>query len=343
MSVWPAWVKYNKIVVEHFVRHRIVQRMDAVDKLTKMCGFPSPPWLAKMINTLHNQMDEIRRHAEKKCRKILRPDDVFGPPIQYWYDKIHAFRQLIRRSEGKNVNNTNTLRFARRKEIENPEDLSVDQLKDGLQYARQRKKQLKETTPGLRKVHLRNMLIEAQEKGQSSREKGIKAKIEGEHMNRMWYLIKRVTKDPQSPAILKVQRVANNKVMEYNDQASVNDAIQRECKVCFELAHSAPISKSLLDDKLRYLSDEAIALDIILGWYEPPEDMDEATKDILEEIGRMGMKIMAGDKEIILSPDNFERFWRRVNKYTSSSASGLHYRQPHTLKCLLKYSRSKLQ
>jgi hypothetical protein len=33
--------RYNKIVREHLDVHRIVERMDAVDKMTKYCGNPS--------------------------------------------------------------------------------------------------------------------------------------------------------------------------------------------------------------------------------------------------------------------------------------------------------------
>ena len=60
----------------------------------------------------------------------------------------------------------------------------------------------------------------------------------------------------------------------------------------FLLAHSAPIMNSLLGEKLRYLSDEALAKAIITGTYEIPTDLDPATAMILKEIGKLGMKIV---------------------------------------------------
>ena len=33
---------YSKIVRDQFDVHRVVERMDAVDKMTKYCGNPSP-------------------------------------------------------------------------------------------------------------------------------------------------------------------------------------------------------------------------------------------------------------------------------------------------------------
>jgi hypothetical protein len=142
----------------------------------------------------------------------------------------------------------------------------------------------------------------------------------------MWYLIKRTVKDPHSPSVLRVQRVVNGEVKEYVVQEDVEQAIQRECKVRFSLAHSAPIMKSLLGNQLRYLSDETLARTIITGTYDIPSDLDPATKLILEEIGKLGIKIINGEGgEIIISPEDFKHFWRKVNKFTSSSMSGVHY------------------
>jgi hypothetical protein len=66
-----------------------------------------------MIIELYKQMTEIRVHAKKKCRKILRPESDFSPTIQMWYDCIHAYLQLIRLKEGKARNLGNILHFVR--------------------------------------------------------------------------------------------------------------------------------------------------------------------------------------------------------------------------------------
>jgi hypothetical protein len=92
--------------------------MDAVDKMTQYCGYPAPRWLWAMIIKLYKQMTEIRIHAEKRCRKIFRPECNYSPTIQMWYDRIHAYLQLIRMKEGKTRNTGNILRFARKQHIE---------------------------------------------------------------------------------------------------------------------------------------------------------------------------------------------------------------------------------
>jgi len=202
----------------------------------------------------------------------------------------------------------------------------MEELKDGLQLARIRKADLHKQAKGLRKVHLRDCLIDAQTKRQHKRVATIRQKCNREESKQMWFLIKRTVKDPMNPSVLRVQRVVDGEVKDYVVQEDVEQAIQCECEIRFTLAHSAPIMQTLLGERLRYLSDESLARAIITGTYDIPTDLDPATKLILEEIGKLGVKIVNGDEsEIIITPDDFQRFWSRVNEFTSSSMSGIHH------------------
>ncbi len=311
---------------EQFEIHCIVERLNAVDKMTRYCGYPSPNWLRAMIIKLYKQMTEIRVHADKDCHKILRPESNFSPTIQMWYDRIHAYLQLIRLKEGKASNASNIVRFTKRTHIKRPTELTMEELQDGLQFCQIRKADLRQQAQGLRKVHLRDCLLDAQSKKQNERANAIKLKLHQEESKRMWYLIQRTVKDPRSPSVLKVQRVVEGETKEYTVQEDVEQAIQIEFKVRFLLAHSAPIMTSLLGERLRYLSDESLAKAIITGTYNIPTDLDPATAMILKEIGKLGMKIVNGkNNKIIFTPEDFKNFWKKVNKFTSSSMSGVHY------------------
>jgi hypothetical protein len=114
----------------------------------------------------------------------------------------------------------------------------MGQLKDGLQFSRIHKADLRKQAKGLCKVHLRDCLINAQTKKQRKRVAAIKQKCNREESKRMWYLIKQTVKDPHSPSVLRVQRVLNGEVKEYIVQEDVKQAIQRECKIRFFL-HTA--------------------------------------------------------------------------------------------------------
>ena len=102
-----------------------------------------------------------------------------------WYNRIHAYLQLIRIKEGNAKNIGNILRFARRQHIEQPEQLLMDELKDGLQLVCIRKADLRQQAKGLCKVHLQDCLIEAQTKKQHNRVVAIKQKCNRKESKRM--------------------------------------------------------------------------------------------------------------------------------------------------------------
>jgi hypothetical protein len=159
--------------------------------------------VALNVIKLYKQMTEIRIHAKKYCRKILQPDDNFSPTIQMWYDRIHAYLQLIRMKEGKTHNTGNILQFAHPQHIANPKQLTTEELQVGLQFAMIRRADLRKQAKGLRKVNLCDCLVNSMEKKQKKRTAAIKQTINREESKRMWYLIKRTVKDPHSPRVLK--------------------------------------------------------------------------------------------------------------------------------------------
>jgi hypothetical protein len=253
-------------------------------------------------------MTEIRIDAEKKCRKILSPNSNYSRSVHMW-DRIHAYFQLIRMKEGKIKNVGNIIRFAACTNIQDPGKLTMEELKDSLRYCQIQKAELQKQAKGLRKVHLRDCLIDAQTKKQHVRVRNIKQTMNREESKRMWHLIKRTIKDPHSPSMLKVQRVLGGETKEYIIQEAMENVIQRECEIRFSLTHSAPIMSTLLGNRLGYLGDKELARSIITGNFNIPAESDPATTLILKEIGKMGLKIMNGEgKEIIITPEELTHF-----------------------------------
>jgi hypothetical protein len=83
---------------------------------------------------------------------------------------------------------------------------------------------------------------------------------------------------------------------------------------------------TLLGEKLRYLSDKSLAKAVITGMYDIPTNLDPAMVMILKEIGTLGMKIVNGNaNKIIITPEDFRCFWKKVNEFTLLSMSGVHY------------------
>jgi hypothetical protein len=68
--------------------------------------------------------------------------------------------------EEKMKNTGNILHFACCQHINNPKGLTMEELQDGLQFARIRRADLQKQAKELRKVHLQDCLVESMEKKQ---------------------------------------------------------------------------------------------------------------------------------------------------------------------------------
>ena len=112
----------------------------------------------------------------------------------------------------------------------------------------------------------------------------------------------------------------------YTNQEDMVRCIQEETEVRFQLAHSAPITQTSLARKLGYLSDTEVAAQILDGTYDIPDEVDDATVVLLEEIARLGLQLVNGKGEkFVVTPEDFQRYWQGVRERTSSSISKVHF------------------
>ena len=155
---------------------------------------------------------------------------MYSPVIKHWYDRIHAYMDLLKLKQGthKYMNKENVRRNARRRDIKNPASLTVEEIQDALRYCRIRASDLRKQAKSLRKAHLRNCLITAQEKGDKERARAVKQKMDREENVKMWTNIKYVVKDPRSSQVLKVQRLEHGAVCEYTNKEDLERVVQEE-------------------------------------------------------------------------------------------------------------------
>ena len=155
---------------------------------------------------------------------------------------------LLKLKQGthKYMNKGNVRRNAKRRHIKNPASLTVEEIQDALRYCRIRASDLRKQAKSLRKAHLRNCLVAAQEKGDKERARAVKQKMDREENVKMWTNSKYVAKDPMSSQVLKVQRLEHGVVCEYTSKEDIEKVVQEECKSRFTLAHKAPIMKDFL-------------------------------------------------------------------------------------------------
>ena len=109
-----------------------------------------------MMIKLYKQIDKIRIHAEKKCKKIMTQDVEFSQQVQLWYDRIHAYMVLFKVKERTKKIPNMASTMTRKKAIENPSGLTIGEITNDLRFYRIRAKELRKQTKGLRNIYLRN-------------------------------------------------------------------------------------------------------------------------------------------------------------------------------------------
>ena len=149
--------------------------------------------------------------------------------------------------------------------------------------------------------------------------------MERENQTKMWIHINKSQKDARSKSIFHAQRMVEGEVEEATTKEEAEQFIFDETGLRFQLAKDAPLSKTLLIDDLGYLADTDTARQILNGTFPIPDEVDDITTIILEEIGRIGGLTQSGGIDSTVTPDDFRYFWRRVKERTSSSLSGIHF------------------
>lgn len=236
--------RYMQRLEEQMDAHRMDERLDELER--KMTSYPETEEQQAESERLDMQMIEIQCAAEAKCRQIRKPDLPFSMPVRYWGMRRRSYNDLKRCHEGKVRNVANVMNRAKANRIPDPRSLSLQQYIDGAAYCKGQMHKLRLKSRGLRRVHLRDRLIRAEELGDEEGMKGVRRVIQREENSRMWYFINRVTDDPKSGGVLRVERYVNGELETNTEQEDMVSCIQEETEFRFLLAHSAKITNTTI-------------------------------------------------------------------------------------------------
>jgi hypothetical protein len=115
--------------------------------------------------------------------------------------------------------------------------------------------------------------------------------------------------------------------MEHTTQETVERTIFSEVhEKRYTLAGEAPICNGELFRDFGYQSNTKAARAVLNGTYVAPKTSGEATRDLFAEIAAIRRCIPENSVHIVITPAQWKQYWRVVNKETSSSESGIHFR-----------------
>ena len=132
------------------------------DASAQLHANPNDSSAKKDLDAIDMQTVEIQAAGEKQCRKFCTGLISFSLLVNLWIHEKWAYQALARVAMGRCNNVGNALRRAKRAGITNV-TLTHDKCLAGIEACRQWLKALSTSACSLRKVHLRDCLINAED------------------------------------------------------------------------------------------------------------------------------------------------------------------------------------
>jgi hypothetical protein len=143
--------------------HKMTHRLDECKRAIQ--GYPSPPDAVKKMEALDKQMVEMQLARKKQCQPICSANLPFSEPVRTLHFRRRAYQGLLARLQHKAPRSSNIIWQAIKAGISQLRLLLPNQCLDGIEACSRKLKGLQTHAHGLRKVHLCNCLIQAQDGG----------------------------------------------------------------------------------------------------------------------------------------------------------------------------------
>ena len=235
------------------------------------------------------------KKGEKQCRKITSQYNLpCSPEIQRVHRLQNAYANLQRYLEGRSKN-SNIITSATKAGIENPRNMSVAKCIAGVTACRRKMKDLEKKADNLRREHLRDRLLLADKKGDVKRKKEIQQIMNNKRSKDEWRRIKHGIGKPNVGAITKIQKQVDGVVVDITDVDRMNKEIQ-------DTARDRLIQKSSLKIRLGNFGETIFAKQLLEGTGDIPLDVEEATKELIEEMMVLWDKMVSKHEAPLISP-----------------------------------------
>ncbi len=250
------------------------------------------------------------KHTEKKCCRLKSGCIPFSPELSLWIRQSQVYRLLLRWHAGKIHNCGNLWRTARRCQINAPFQLTVDNIKLRLRICEEKCDYFWKHGKRHRRQHLNQCLERVQEWEDKAAEHQILAIIKREKDRAFWRRLNfALGKHIRGRSVCAVQvEDGAGGVVDYDTEETVQQAIFNEVHhKWYNLAEEAPICQGGLRGQFGYTSTSPTAKTVLDGTYNFPPDMDEATRELFEEITQVCTIIPSDSVTGVISRERWQQ------------------------------------
>ena len=268
----------------------------------------------------------LQKCSESQCRILQFSELPWSEPLGYWYKRKRAYEHIeaiLKRGCSGNI--SNAIRSAYRNGIVDAESLTLSQVKESIEYCKQKIRSLSTHASALRSVTQRNQLIAAEASGNTQKVIRLKQIAANEASKKKWRRITRSTKPAFGGAVLKTTQIVDGVLVTNDTESSVLNSLQSTVSNRFLSAHSAPSHDTPLSELLCYPTDSSIPDLLLDPSFILPDFLDESTRGIINEIRLLAERLQPPDSsQFVYSVEDYHHHWSSKRERTSSSPSGLH-------------------
>jgi hypothetical protein len=285
--------------------------------------------MARKVIIINKEGKAYMHRAEKICRKIKCCCIPFLPEASIWIRCVQVYYLLLWYHKGKIKNCGNLKQAARRCNIPNPLSLSIQEIKLHLEACKRECAFYQEHGKQFRRQHLKNRKQIALEQEDEEAFKKISAVIQREQQQNFWCKLKYLTGKKRTHSTTSIQvKGQDGTIMERTTQETVEQTIFLEIhEKRYMLAGEAPICNGNLLPDFGYTATTPALHAVLDGTYVAPPNSDAKTLELFAEIIHIRRLVPAGSLSIIITPKQWKQYCKVVNKETSLSESGIHFRQ----------------
>ena len=315
--------KFNTIFRKLIRTHRLIHKARKLEKEIGDNKYMTIPQ-QQQYETIYDQRERATKHAEQGCTKLAATDDPFSPQLQ------EAMGMSIIRSEiARKIKNNRKVhkrwlmnmksRWGIDTTIEIPR--SIEQANADATTARQKYRQLQQSSPELRSQFLDVLIQEAASTGNEKKLKDLRAIREHEQTRDVHTRIKLARGMIRGGGVSFV-----HKVDEDGNTETVKDKLQMEREILHAnetklyAANESPLRQGELSDILTDHDYDRWEL-FLSGEIELPNDLEEGTKRWLEKFA--GTDIQEDDSSF--TTEEYVAGWNRVKEHTSCVPGALHF------------------
>ena len=312
-------LKYTTAVHSYFMHVDLYRQLDELYKYEE--------WndeLEKEYNRILKLSNRIKQMAEKTLKKLRMGEVEWSPIIQALRNKIDLYLCVIKRKKGGRVCRKLLCRKEKKAGIYDTAKLSLEEavraFKDTFNLYKTAKKEDKE----LRDKFMEQLCESRATNNNTNKESEMKKMKNIANQRRVARHINRTRAKKQRTATLKIFK--NNPeggVIECFSKLEVEDACIKENYSRFTQNADTPFLQPPLSHDIGFLAETDKANDILQGTYTPPEDTDQFTKLLIQELK---MPLCIKDSSPLsdqITPEDNAIAWRKQKENISSN--GLHF------------------